>query len=254
MKTLPLTTKQRTILYYLYTFRFLTVSHVQKLLSHKDPHRVKVWLKDLRDKGYVAAIVDEKDVTKPYIYCLDSKARKVVKELRDCNPAFLDRLYKEKHLTSVFQNHCLFIADAYLYFLSHKEPKTTLHFITRHDLVGYEYFPEELPDAYIAVESARGTSRYFLEVFDEYRKAVGIARFTVRNYIKYCEEGCWENGTNNAPFPALLFVFQDEKRKKHIFYYGKAKLEKCFETISLFLTTQDAIKFSRGTTSIWQPV
>ncbi|EKD84894.1 MAG: hypothetical protein ACD_38C00145G0001 [uncultured bacterium] len=52
----------------------------------------------------------------------------------------------------------------------------------------------------------------------------------------------------------ILFVQPDERRKKHIYHYGKAKLEKTFEDISLFQTTQDAITFSKGKTNIWQKV
>lgn len=163
-------------------------------------------------------------------------------------------MYKEKKLTENFRNHCLFIFDIYLFFLSRQEKDSTIHFLTQQDLKGYDYFPEELPDAYIAVENKNGTDRYFLDLFDEYRKAAFLQRQRIKQYITYCEGSNWQSNTDNSPFPSILFVLPNETRKKHIYFFSKALLEKTFENISLFLTTQDAIKFTKDETNIWQEV
>lgn len=254
MKTSPSITKtQKQIIFFLLKFRFITVFQLQKYLNHKNHHRINEWLNDLEDKRYVSKVKDSKDITKPYIYCLSSGARSFFKESEKCDETFLNRLYKEKNLTQSFKNHCLNILDIYLFFLPQKEKDTKLHFLTLQDLTGYDYLPEDL-DAYIAVESKDSTKRYFLEVFDDYKKSAGQGRFAVRKYINYCEEGSWQANTQNSPFPAILFVQPDERRKKHIYHYGKAKLEKTFEDISLFQTTQDSIKYSKGKINIWQKV
>ncbi|MBI2601247.1 replication-relaxation family protein [Candidatus Daviesbacteria bacterium] len=253
MKPQSITKTQKQIIFFLLKFRFLTVNQLQKYFNHKDPHRIKEWLKDLKDKKYISAIIDSKDITKPYVYCLLSGARSILKEEKSCTKTILNRLYKERKLTKVFRNHCLFILDIYLFFLSQKEKDTKLYFLTPHELTEYDYLPEDL-DAYIAVESKDGTKRYFLELFDEYKKSAGISRYAVRKYIKHCEEGSWQANTENSPFPSVLFVQPDERRKKHIFHYSKAKLEKTFENISFFQTTQDAIRFSKGKINIWQKV
>lgn len=253
MKPQPITKTQKQIISFLLKFRFLTVNQLQKNFNHKDPHRIKEWLKDLKEKKYISAIVDSKDVTKPFIYCLSSGARSFLKESEKCDETFLNRLYKEKSLTEIFKNHCLNILDIYLFFLSQKEKDTKLHFLTFQDLTGYDYLPEDL-DAYIAVEGKDGTKRYFLELFDAYKKSAGQARYAIRKYISFCEDGAWQANTENSPFPSVLFVQPDERRKKHIYHYGKAKLEKTFEDISLFQTTQDAIKFSKDKINIWQKV
>ncbi|MBI2314968.1 replication-relaxation family protein [Candidatus Daviesbacteria bacterium] len=253
MKLKPITKTQKQIIFFLFKFRFLTVNQLQKYFNHKDSHRIKEWLKDLKDKKYIAAVVDSRDITKPFVYCLSGGARSILKEDEKCDESFLNRLYKEKNLTEIFRNHCLNILDIYLFFLSQKEKDTKLHFLTPQELTGCDYLPEDL-DAYIAVEGKNDTSRYFLEVFDEYKKSAGQGRFAVRKYIKFCEDGAWQANTDNSPFPSILFVQPDERRKKHIFHYGKAKLEKTFEDISLFQTTMDTIKFSKGKTNIWQKI
>lgn len=248
------TNNQKELPILFYKFRFLTIQQLQKYFNHKDPHRVKVWLKSLKDNGYIFAIADKKDPTKPHIFCLDTKARNLLKDNKDCDQNTLKRLYKEKALTEPFRNHCLFLFETYLYFLSRKEKGTTLHFLTQRDLIGYDFFPEDSPDAYIASETKEGTDRYFLDLYDEYKSKAFLPRRRIKQYIRYCEEGNWQANTDNAPFPAVLFVLPNEKRKTHIYHYGKAILEKTYEDVSLFLTTQDKIKYSKGDINIWQAV
>jgi len=183
---------------------------------------------------------------------LNTLARQILKE-QDFNGDLLNRLYKEKWLKENFRNHCLFIVDIYLFFLSNKEKDSKLAFCTRQDLTNFDYLPDDL-DVYIAVETRKGTKRYFLDLFDEYRKPAGVARFAIRKYITYCEDGSWQANTENSSFPTLLFVVADERRRKHLHMYGKAKLAKTFQDISLFLTTQDTIRFSNDKTNIWKEV
>lgn len=149
METDKLTDKQQEILHYLYTFRFLHTNHFQKLLQHKDKKRVKEWLKDLVQKGFIYHVKNEEesfiDRTKPYVYCLDLKARKLLKKQKNCDLLVLDRIYKEKKKGQKFINTCLLIADMYLFFISQKDPGQEIEFFTESELVGYEYFPEERP-------------------------------------------------------------------------------------------------------------
>ncbi len=254
LKTKTLNKQQKQLLSLLYKFRYLTVNQLLKYFKHKDPHRIRVWLNDLMIRKYIAVIKDKHDPTKPFVYCLDTQAKYTLLENPDYDKDFLGRLYKEKKLKEKFRNHNLFLFDIYLYFLLRQEKDTTLHFLTQQDLKGYDFFPKELPDVYIATETSEGTDKYFLDLFDEYRKPAGLSRFAVRNYITYCEEGSWQANTNNSPFPSILFVQPDERRMSHIRYYAKAKLEKSFEDINIFQTTQDTIRFSKSNKNIWKQI
>ena len=198
--------------------------------------------------------MDKTDPTKPHVFCCSTKAKYILQKDENCDKTVLERLYKEKGLKENFRNHRLFIVDIYLYFLSRKESDSTLHFLTQQDLIGYDFFPEELPDAYIAVESKDGTEKYFLDLFDEYRNYTGVIRFTVRKYLDYNMGGSWQANTQNSPFPSILFVMPNESRKKFAFMYGRAKLAKSYENISLFTTTQDAIRFAKDKINIWTEV
>lgn len=252
MKLQTITKNQKLILLFLYKFRFLTVAQLRKYFNHKDPHRIKAWLKDLKDKKYISVVSDSKDITKPFIYCLATGSRHIFKE-ENYSEDFLNRIYKEKSLSREFKNHCLFILDIYLFFRSQQEKNFTLNFCTRQDLTGFDYLPKEI-DGFIEVGGQEEVSRYFLELFDEYRKTPGETRYAVRKYITYSEEGNWQANANNAPFPSILFVLPDERRKKHIQHYGKAKLGKTFEDISLFVTTKNNIQFAKSNINVWQKV
>ena len=48
-----ITKKQIEILLLLYIFRFLHTYQIQKLLNHKKPNQIKVWLKNLTEKEYL---------------------------------------------------------------------------------------------------------------------------------------------------------------------------------------------------------
>lgn len=251
--TIPKINKyQKQILFYLYQFRYLTIKQLQRIFNHKDPHRIKVWLSDLKEKKLISVIEDKTNPTIPFIFCLATKARYILQEDEDCDKTFLGRLYKEKKFSDIFRRHCLFIVEIYLYFITHKEKDQTIEFFTAQELKAYDYFPKDLPDAYISVESKEGTDRYFLDLFDDYKKAPFLPRKRIRDYITYSEDGEWSASTDKALLPTILFVLANEKVKKHIQYYGKAKLEKTFEDISLFLTTQEDIKL--GKEDLWEEV
>lgn len=249
----PITKSQKQIIFLLASFRFLTISHLQQFLSHKNSHRIQQWLIDLQDKKLIAIIKDPKDKTKPYIICLDQKASHVLKTDKTVDENFLKRLYKEKQSSKEFIERLLFIASCSTYFLKNKEQTTEIHFFTQQDLIGYDYFLDPLPDAYIDQKNENQSTRYFLDVIEK-GTAAGRVRFRIRQYLEYANSGEWEENTNNAPFPALLFIFESDRMKKHIYHYTKARLEKSLETgTEFFLTTREEIE-RKGNTDIWQKI
>jgi hypothetical protein len=178
MKYKSITNKQKLILLLLYKFRFSTVNQLQSYFNHKDPHRIREWLKDLKDKNYIYAVIESKDITKPHIYCLASGSRKILKE-ENSNKDFLNRIYKERNLSKEFKNHCLFIFEIYLFFRTQQEKDSTLNFCTKQDVADFDYLPDDL-DAYIEVGGKNYLNRFFLELFDDYRKSAGETRYAVR--------------------------------------------------------------------------
>ncbi len=251
-----ITEKQKEILFLLYKFRFLNTNQFQILLNHKSPSLIQNWLKDLFEKKYVGRNYERLvfgDNTKPAIYYLSSKARHILKTREDVDILELNRIYNEKRREKKFIDRCIFIAEIYLFFVKNKNPEDTLHFLPRAQLRGLDYFPKPLPDVYIVVESKDETKRYFLDFFEEYVPSF-VLRKRVKQYLKYVGDKVWEENTQEAESPTILFVCPHEKRRKHIFFYGKNLIERSYVDLDLYLTTKDIILKGSEINNIWVKV
>ncbi len=249
------TPKQLQILLFLYRFRFLNRIQIQQFLNHKSPRRVNTWLKDLTTRNIIGRKYSTKLLanTKPAIYHLSTKSRKILLEQPDINEKLLKRVYREKTRSDKLIDHCLLVAD--IYFLLDKQSqdnKAKLHFYTKTDLVTHYYLPYKRPDAYIAIED-KDTQRYFLEIIDE-----GTPRFMIRSkinqYIDYADNKNWEKNTSH-PFPSILIVCPTEDVYNFLLKHIAQVLEEEIETeIDFYLTTKDIIKSTNIKTDIWQKI
>ncbi|MBT6400980.1 hypothetical protein HN803_06800 [candidate division WWE3 bacterium] len=251
------TPKQLNILLLLYRFRFLNRIQIQKFLNHKSPRRINTWLKDLTTRNIIGQKYSKKLLanTKPAIYHLSTKSRKILLKQPNINEKLLKRVYREKTRSDKLINHCLLIADFYFLIKQQaqtKKNKTKLHFYTKTDLVTHYYLPYKRPDAYIAIKD-KDTQRYFLEIIDE-----GTPRFMIRSkinqYINYADNKNWEKNTNH-PFPSILVICPNEDIYNFLLKHITQVLEEEVETeIDFYLTTKDIIKSTNTKTDIWQKV
>ncbi|MDQ3098834.1 MAG: replication-relaxation family protein [bacterium] len=244
MKILPpLTKKQKEILLLLYKFRFLNTTHIQIILNHKNPNRIQTWLKDLTDKEYIQRNYTRKnfgDSAKPALYYLAVKGRAFLKDQDTINADELQKIYKSKLRSQKFINHCLFVADIYLFFLKQKTESEEIHFFTKNTLATFDHFPDPLPDAYLAVKTNDNTKRYFIDLFDEYTPSFVIRR-RIKKYLEYSENATWE-AKINSPLPIILFILPSELAKKHIYWYSRSFLLKSYnDSLVFFLTTKEKI-------------
>jgi len=251
----PLTSRQIEILILLAKFRFLNRQQIQTLLKHKDFRLIITWLNDLTEKEYTGRIYSRKfgENTKPAIYFLSPKSRKVLKKQKGLEKEKFNWIYREKNRSKKFIEHCLFLTQVYLSFLSSTVKKAKVHLFTKTDLAKYPYLLDPLPDAYIAIEqNGEVIRRYFLEAFDKATPRF-VLRGRVQKYLDYSEEGEWEANTDH-PFPSILFVCQDETVKSYLYRYIKKILDEAISDISFFLTTKDSIKSQGVRKEIWQRV
>ncbi len=216
---LPKTTdKQLTTLLYLYKFYFLHTNQIQKLFRHKNPRTVQEWLKYLKDNNYIQTydFNQNKLVTNalPAVYYLTKLARRKLKTHDKCELSVLNRVYQIKP-TALFVYKNIFLADIYLTLLSQMEGEEKLHFSTQANLKGFDYFPQPLPDAYIAIKTPKKTKRYFMFVIDEkipwYR-----LEMRVRKYLEYVDDNDWSDYTKDL-LPTFLFICPKEYQKKRIY-------------------------------------
>lgn len=257
MRNIPhVTPSQLELLLLLYKFRFLTTHQFQKILNLKTPRKIQFWLKDLLDKKCVSRIYDRMSFgenTKPATYFLDTNGRHILKDKPSCSDEVLKKVYKEKSRSQKFIDHCLAIADFYIFFSSHLNSGESLHFSTQSQLTQYMHFPDPLPDGYIALKSDTTTKRYFLDVFDS-NTPYFVIRKRVKQYVEYASSHSWQHATKSE-LPSLLFVLPNENAKKHIYHFSKSVLSKnMFEDIKLFLTSSGEILKNTNKHQIWLKV
>lgn len=250
-----ITHKQLEILNLIYRFRFLNRTQIQTLLNHKYARRINTWLKDLTDKNILGRNYSTKlkENTKPAIYYLSTKSRKILLEQENTNEKILKRAYRDKNASTKLIDHCIFLASFYLLLKEQTfKDKQTLHFYTKTDLEDHTYLPYNRPDAYIALETTKQTKRYFLEIIDE-----GTPRFMLRKkisqYIEYFEEGIWKNRTLHDN-PSFLFICPNQNIKDFLYKHIAQVLEEETSDLQFFLSLKSEIQVAGITPATWQLV
>lgn len=250
-----ITPKQLEILTLIYRFRFLNRTQLQTLLNHKDTKRINTWLKDLTDKNILGRIYSTKlkENTKPAIYHLATKSRKILLDQEDTNEKILNRAYRDKNASQKLINHSLFLADVFLLLKNDSlSNNQKLHFFTKTELADHTYLPYNRPDAYIALKDKKQSKRYFLEIIDE-----GTPRFMLRKkisqYIEYFDEGIWKNRTLHDN-PSLLFICPNQSIKEFLYKHIAQVLEEETSDLQFFLSLKSEIQIEGITTSTWQLV
>jgi len=219
-----LTKTQILILYLFYRFRFLTRTHIQKLLSHKSHSLVSDWVSNLRTQGYLLkkAKLDPTDIREPDIFYLSSKSIQVLKNNQECHKKILRKFYRENQRSDEFANQCLNVTDLYLLFTD-KYKNATLNFYTQSDYIEYDYLPK--PTCYLSIkfpEKRKATKRYFIEVIapNTYKF---ILKNLIRKYLVYLNEGEWLEITHYS-FPIILLICHDSKMKRWLQRYLKEQV------------------------------
>lgn len=269
-KELPkITGKQKEIVDFVYRFRFINRKQIQKILNHKDPKRINVWLKDLVEKGYLGRIYSHKllENTKPAIYYLSNnailwaryeKGMEYGAEFEQLDFKYLKKFYEDKHASQTFINHCSDIFDFYIQ-LKEKEKKNKkveYQITTKTELWiteklhtykegEFENIKEIIPDMYIEKfenpeEEDISSQTFFLQLFDP-----GVPRYALRykidQYIKFNQNDEWKHRFSglDGKFPILLLIFPNQQKATQIGKYIKKQLDSSYdlEAMTFTLTT-----------------
>src|SRR3989344_170444 len=251
MELPKITNKQLTLLLYLYKFYYLNTNQLQKLFKHKNPKRIQTWLQDLVKKGYIRyRDFDRKkfiNKTRPAIYTLTKLARKKLKSNPKCELQTLHRVYQEEGNSIAFVYRQVFLADIFLNMQLQLEKDEKLHFSTKANLVGFEYFPNPIPDAYIAVKSPKKTKRYFLYLLEE---KIPMKKFEakIHKLADYADNNEWAEYSKDK-LPAFLIICPHETRKRQV----NNLIKEAFSSGSFYLATKLNIQQS-GFKADWQRV
>ena len=121
---LNITKRQEQIVDLVFKFRFINRHQIQKILNHKDPKRINVWLKDLVEKGYLGRIYSHKllENTKPAIYYLNNNGILFIKNTKggeygnheELEQKYIKKFYQDKNASEIFINHSIFVCQIYI--------------------------------------------------------------------------------------------------------------------------------------------
>ena len=237
-------TKLEQILYYLYLFRFLNRSQIQKLLHHQYFNRVIIWLNQLTNTNYIRRYYNSKTVTIPAIYSLGLEGRKYLLKQnshKDINTSLLDRVWREKKLSPQFRQRCLLVADVYLSLITlTKKSGSILNFRTKTELSNIKDLINPNPDAYFSLTKTNGSKkRYFLDIFNDWPPRMYL-RKRVNQYLEFYQTNIWQDHQTD-PFPQIILVCPEDRAKKYLKNYIKKKLDSELEP-QFYLSTSDQIK------------
>lgn len=249
-----LTTKQKEILIMLYRFRFVTVSHVQQFFNHSDSRRIRIWLKDLKEKGVIQSKFpkNNQEHQEPEAYFLTVESREILKGMNGVKARKLDEIKRENARTDEFISKNLFVCDLYFQFLAIID-NATLHFFTKRDIANFLYFFKPYPMAYIAVEhNGEVIKRYFLDMFDDNDKREDY-RKRIERYFEYFTSNEWEENTKHS-FPSILLIAQNKDMKDYCYRVIKAILAEEGTELCFFLSTKNAVKFHGVKKEVWQKI
>lgn len=231
----PLNPKQKQILLVLYKFRFGTLEQLHHYQGIKSVTATTVRLKILVEQGYLGRNYDGKYRVqgRPATYYLRLKALNWLKTQPQATPNVIKTIYNnDKRASKAFISHSLAIFRLYLDLRS-----SGFKFFSKSELSAYDYFPKQLPDAYLSRKEPK--DQLIDDIFVSYI-AESMPYFVVRKRFKqmaaYYDGDEWEGEGNQMP--AWLIVCQTEKLEKRL-TKNLAKLVDEDSEMNLFITTLD---------------
>ena len=244
MDRLKLNSTQLKIINYLYSFRFITSSQLQKLLGHKYVRTTNYHLNRLITKDLVGRNHSRKlgYGNLPAVYYLRYGSIPLLKKQTSTHDSALKRIYKERLRSQRFIGYCHFLVEYYLYLKDSTQKKgKELYFYTKTDLLTHHYFVHPLPNAFFSIIYKKGeVNRFFVETIND-----GSPRFAIRNrisqYSDYFDSGNFEKATG-FPLPTLLIICPDIATM----IYLTKHLERIYDETSLdrtqvYLSTREEV-------------
>ena len=95
--------RQLEILMLLYRFRFLNRIQIQQLLNHKNHSLVIHWLNELTEQKYIISFFKKELGNIPTVYCLGTKAKKVLMGKDGIKEKLLKGFTKKKNLPKLLK-------------------------------------------------------------------------------------------------------------------------------------------------------
>jgi len=211
-------------------------------------------LKILEDQGYIAKRYDKsyKLRGKPAAYYLlpyGARAVLSAENINTASPLFVVHLYKAKHVSEDFIQHCLNIVNVFL--ALHELYGNRLTFFSKIDLKSQELedLPQPLPDAYFYIESAEERKEYFLNIFADSQPFFVLVR-RIKKYLEYA-------GSSERPattLPTVLMIVENSSIHKRLRKRLTKEVRSSYEEVEFATTILGNLFTSNSLGKVWLPI
>jgi hypothetical protein len=232
----PITDKQKEILLLLYRFRFLNRIQIQKLLHHKNPKNINVWLKDLTEKEYTGRIYENtrEGMIIPAKYYIKKNGIKFLRTQPSIEKSYLPKLHQEDRRTNAFIQKCLLIGDIYLSLVEKLGTSSGFKFYTQSDFPKDGVIRELLPSFAYVREINGEIEHYACEILEEgmdNRKIEG----RIKKYISFFSED-EDSGSN------IILICPDDNIFRYVNRFTQKYIEdEDMEHLNIHFTTKNRL-------------
>lgn len=155
--------------------------------------------------------------------------------------------YRDKVVSQAFVNHTL---NVYRQTNALKQQYPELKVYLRRDMSRYDYFPDNLPDAFLSLKVDDTPKRFFLDVIPDSLPRNLLDR-RITSYAGFFEEGGWDV-TNSEP-PKLLFITEKGATESRTRRTVRAALSRADmeDELGVYTTTLAALHDIATVDTIW---
>lgn len=257
ISTPSITSKQHEILKLLYKYRFLNRTQIQTILRHKDKRRITSWLKDLREKQYIAWHYNSNDFiarAKPATYYLSLNGIRYLRGLNVYPAQELRKRYKEPTRTQDFIDQCLLIADSCLLLQNKNTDELRYTCVLPSNYLDpaneHHYLDELSPHLLFSKQQGTVTTNYLLENIPTTLPRYQL-RKRLKDYVEYLADE-WDEA--NGPSPIVLFICPATVDVLYVKRRIKLLLSEQSDVESIRVTTIDKVRSLGVASMIWEEV
>ncbi|OGL21766.1 hypothetical protein A2707_00205 [Candidatus Saccharibacteria bacterium RIFCSPHIGHO2_01_FULL_45_15] len=218
-KEQKLTKKQQDLLMLVYRFRFVTTPQIAELAGQNYLQTANERLNHLVPLGYLAKRhnASYRLAHRPAEYYATTKCVKLFRGIIDGHSEReLKQLFVRAKVSERFVKRSVVIFSIYLQLRRTYGDRLRYSSKPELNIDSYGYFPQPLPDGFFIVKAETKEDKdqyFFIEYFDD-AVSIGIHGRQINKYIRYKEDGEWEN--TGADFPTILIVCESEAMRPRV--------------------------------------
>lgn len=247
---------QIQLLELVYKYRFGSRQLLADSLGVKPENGLYEKLEVLVKYDYLAKRFDKrlKLQAMPAAYYLTPKGLRTLQATsghEDITDVVIKAGYKNKTVGQDFIRHTL---DVYKYTNLLKRHYPGIKVFTQRDMNKYEYFPEQLPDAFISLptDDPQQPKRFFFDLISDTMPRNALDR-RITNYCDFFDEGGWD--VTGSELPIILLLSEWGAAEKRIQRNVRAQLSRSdMEELPIYTSTTSALEHMTDERAIWTSV